>query len=346
MSEDIRSTGVWQDALEMPGALQTTLDDSEGFAEVASFLARSTTRRIVATGNGASYHVAQALWLASLEGNACPIEVVAVPGGLLAKGVFRWREGDVLLAISSSGELRDVIEAIESPGFPHPFAAVTATSQSTIGVTAGAKAMVKITAQRAVTHTQAFCGAVLTCLSMWAEVSSDDGLRRAVAGAPGACERALRSSERWADECFGSVRTPSAAVVLGTWTAWAAALEGALLIKEIARIPCEGVETREGATAAMTSLNATHLALSLPTPGDVLIVEAEEACRARGAQVLKAPGGVGADRRVSPITAFPASLALSVALALRAGWDPDTPEWVPTYYKTARRSSSPTESGP
>ena len=95
----------------------------------------------------------------------------------------------------------------------------------------------------------------------------------------------------------------------------------------------------------MTSLNATHLALSLPTPGDVLIVEAEEACRARGAQVLKAPGGVGADRRVSPITAFPAPHALSVALALRAGWDPDTPEWVPTYYKTARRSSSPTESG-
>ena len=199
--------------------------------------------------------------------------------------------------------------------------------------------MVKIPRQRAVTHTQAFCGAVLACLSIWAEVSSDDCLRRAVAGAPGACERALRSSERWADGSFGSVRTPSAAVVLGTWTAWAAALEGALLIKEIARIPCEGVETREGATAAMTSLNATHLVLTLPTPGDDFIVEAEEICRARGAQVLQAPG-VEADRRVSPITAFPAPLALSVALALRAGWDPDTPAWVPTYYTTARRSSS------
>ena len=114
------------------------------------------------------------------------------------------------------------------------------------------------------------------------------------------------------------MRTPSAAVVLGTWTAWAAALEGALLIKEIARIPCEGVETQEGATAAMTSLNATHLVLTLPTPGDDFIVEAEEICRARGAQVLQAPG-VEADRRVSPITAFPAPLALSVALALRAG---------------------------
>lgn len=339
MSEVIRSTGIWQDALEMPEALQTTLDDSEGFADVASFLRRNGTRRIVASGNGASYYVAQALWLAALEGDRCPLEVVAVPGGLLAKGGFRWREGDVLLAISSSGEFRDVIEAIESPSFPHPFAAVTAKHQSTIGATAGAKAMVKIPRQRAATHTQAFCGAVLTCLSIWADISSDDVLHRAVAEAPGACERALRSSERWADESFDSVKTPSAAVVLGTRTAWAAALEGALLIKEIGRIPCEGVETREGATAAMTALNADHLALSLPTLGDDLIVEAEEICRARGAQVLRAPGGVEADRRVSPITAFPAPLALSVALALRAGWDADNPEWISIYYTTARRLS-------
>lgn len=339
MSEDIRSTGIWQDVLEMPEALQTTIDESEGFADVARLVRRSGTRRIVASGNGASYYVAHALWLAAMEGERCPLEVVAVPSGLLARGRFRWREGDVLLAISSSGEFRDLIEAIESPGFPHPFAAVTAKHESTIGASAGARAMVTIRRQRAVTHTQAFCGAVLTCLSIWAEVSADDLLRRAVAEAPGACERALRSSERWADESFDSVKTPSAAVVLGTGTAWAAALEGALLLKEIGRIPCEGVETREGATAAMTALNADHLALSLPTPGDDLIGEAEEICRARGARVLRAPGGVEADRRVSPITAFPASLALSVALALRAGWDADNPEWISSYATTARRLS-------
>ncbi len=339
MSEDIRSTGIWQDALEMPAALQATLDESEGFADVARLLRRNGTRRLVASGNGASYYVAQALWLAALEGERCPLEVVAVPGGLLAKGRFRWREGDFLLAISSSGEFRDLIEAIEGAGFPHPFAAVTATPESTIWATAGARAMVKITRQTAVTHTQAFCGAVLACLTIWADVSADDVLRRAVAEAPGACERALRSSERWVDEGFEGVKTPSAAVILGTRTAWAAALEGALLIKEIARIPCEGVETREGATAAMTALSAEHLALSLPTPGDDLIVEAEEICRARGAEVLRAPGGVEADRRVSPITAFPAPLALSVALALRAGWDADDPEWISSYYATARRLS-------
>ena len=89
----------------------------------------------------------------------------------------------------------------------------------------------------------------------------------------------------------------------------------------------------------MTALNADHLALSLPTLGDDLIAEAEEICRARGAQVLRAPGGLEADRRVSAITAFPASLALSVALALRSGRDADNPDWISSYYATARRLS-------
>lgn len=322
----------------MPEALQKTLDDSDGFADVVRVLCRKGTRRIVASGNGASYYVALALWLAALEGDRCPLEVVAVPGGLLARGRFRWREGDVLLAISSSGELRDLIEAVETPGFPHPFTAVTASSGSTIATSAAARALVGVPLPRAVTHTHAFCGAVLTCLSIWADITADNSLQRAVAEAPSACERALGSSERWADETFESVKTPSAAVVLGGWTAWAAALEGALLLKEIARIPCEGVETREAATSAMTALGPHHLALSLPTQGDDLIEEAEEICRTRGAEVLRAPGGAEADRRVSPITAFPAPLALSVALARRAGLDTDEPDWISVYERTARKS--------
>jgi fructoselysine-6-P-deglycase FrlB-like protein len=219
----------------MPAALQTTLDVSEGFADVASLFRRSGTRRVVASGNGSSYYVAQAFWLAAMEGERCPLEVVAVPGGLLARGRFRWREGDVLLAISSSGEFRDLIEAIESPGFAHPFAAVTAKHESTIGANAGARAMVTIPRQRAVTHTQAFCGAVLTCLSIWAAVSADDLLRRAVAEVLGHAS-GRSSSERWADESFDSVKHPPRSSGRGLH---GPLLEGALLIKEIGRIPCE-----------------------------------------------------------------------------------------------------------
>ena len=70
-------------------------------------------RRVVASGNGAAYYVAVALWLASLEGPVGP-DVVAVPSGLLARGGFAWRPGDVLLAVSSSGEFRDLVEAVDA----------------------------------------------------------------------------------------------------------------------------------------------------------------------------------------------------------------------------------------
>ena len=339
MSEDIRETGIWQDNCELPRALQATLDEAEGFEEVARLLTRPGVRRIVASGNGASYYVAHALWLAALESDRYPVEVVAVPGGLIAKGRFRWREGDVLLAISSSGEFRDVIEAIESESFPHPFAAVTANAGSTIGTAAGARAVVKIARQRAVTHTQAFCGAVAVSLAIWAEISNDDALRRVLAGAAEAAEESRTATEAWFDESFDELATPDAVVTFGTGPAWAAALEAALLVKEIARIPCEGVETREGATATMTALLADHLVLSLPTREDPLIEEAENVCRALGAPVARAPGGTGADPRLAPVTAFSAPLALSVELALRRGWNPDNPEWIETYYTTARRPS-------
>jgi fructoselysine-6-P-deglycase FrlB-like protein len=339
MSEQIRSTGIWQDVAEMPASLQATLDAAIGFAEVVDLLKRTDIRRIVASGNGASYYVAQAFWLAALEGDHDDVEVVAVPGGLIAKGLFRWRTGDALLAVSSSGEFRDIVEAIEHTRFQQPVAAVTATPDSTIADTATARAVVHIGPQRAVTHTQAFCGAVTACLAIWAEVADDRMLSLAVSDVPEVCERSLAMTERWVGESLMEMPTPSAAIAFGTGPAWAAALEDALLVKEIARVPCEGAETREAATAGMTALRPDHLALSLPIRDDPLIREAEEICRRRGAYVLRAPGGAEADRRLAAIATFPAALALSVELALRAGLDTDNPEWIETYYTTARRSS-------
>src|SRR4051812_9346611 len=173
-------TGLAQDVSELPDALAATLEARDGFDEVASLLGADDVRRIVATGNGAAYYVAVALWLASLEGRAGP-ELVAVPSGLVARGAFVWRPGDALLAVSSSGEFRDLVEAVDA-GAPSPYAAITATPGSTLGSRAGARAVVTVFQQRAVTHTQAFCGAVAAALAVWAELTADASLRDALAG--------------------------------------------------------------------------------------------------------------------------------------------------------------------
>jgi fructoselysine-6-P-deglycase FrlB-like protein len=331
-------TGLWRDTVQIPESVVATLDAAVGFGDVAALLTMPGTRRVVVSGNGASYYAAMAMWLAALEGSRSPVEVVPIPAGLLARDAFRWREGDVLLALSSSGESRDLVEAVESSRLPKPFATVTADPSASIPRWAGAVAVTAVSDPGAITHTQAFCGAVVATLAIWSVATQDASLADALAEAPAACERAIRRTVLWAEEAFDSITQPPAAVAFGTGPAWAAALEGALLLKEVSRIPCEGSETREGATTAMTGLLPQHLAISLPVQDDPLIEEAEDVCRSIPCQLLRAPGGEEGDRRLAAVTAFPPMAALGIDLALRGGWDVDNPAWFSRYEATARRT--------
>jgi fructoselysine-6-P-deglycase FrlB-like protein len=328
-------TGLWQDVSELPDSLAATIAAREGVEDVAALLGAEEVRRVVATGNGAAYYVAVALWLASLEGRGGP-DIVAVPSGLVARGAFGWRPGDALLAISSSGEFRDLVEAVDA-GAPLPYAAITASAGSTLGSRAGARALVAVSHQRAVTHTQAFCGAVAAALAVWAEVTDDRGLRDAVARVPDESAFAVEAAGRWVEGAAG-VDAP-VAVAFGSGPAWAAALEAALLLKEVAGVPAEGVETREGATSTMMALQPGHLAFSLPTGDDPLLDEAEAICRGRGATVTRAPVVEGADRRLAAITSFPAAAALGERIGIERGLDVDRPAWTDAYYRVARTSA-------
>ena len=111
-------TGLWADVRELPGALGATLDAAEGVAEAAALLRDGGVERIVATGNGAAYYVAHALWLAALEGAPGGPPIVAVPCGVAVRDRFRWEPGDAVLAVSSSGEFRDVVELAQRGGRP------------------------------------------------------------------------------------------------------------------------------------------------------------------------------------------------------------------------------------
>jgi fructoselysine-6-P-deglycase FrlB-like protein len=330
-------TGLWRDVTELPSSLAATLEDRTGVGEVAALLGADGVRRVVASGNGAAYYVAVALWLASLDEPAGP-EVVAVPSGLLARGAFAWRPGDALLAVSSSGEFRDLVEAVEA-GAPTPYAAVTANAGSTLGARAEARALVSVANQRAVTHTQAFCGAVVAAHGIWAEVTSDSALDAALRRLPEELESTIARARTWVVDEMDKVDA-EAAIAFGSGPAWAGALEAALLLKEVAGIPAEGVETREGATSAMMALRPGALALSLPTGiEDPLLAEAEEICAGRGATVLRAPVGETADRRLAAVSTFPAAAALSARLGIERGLDVDRPAWTEAYYRVARRTA-------
>jgi len=334
--DGFESSTLWQETCILPRTLERTLAAADGFDEVAT-LVRSA-ERVVVTGNGAAYYVALALWLASLETTASQRpSVVAVPAGLVARGALAWRNGDAMLAVSSSGELRDAIEALEA-GAPRPYATITSTPDSTIGSGAAAAALVEVESQNGTTHTQAFAGNIAAALAVWSRVTDDEKLAEALAGVPEVVAVALEQAPGFAADALMRLGDVSAGIVFGSGPAWAAASEAALLLKEVARVPAEGMETREGATTGMYALRSGHAVLSLPAgpAPDPLLEEAERTCAATGATVLRAPGGMSADRRLAAITTFPAALALPIALGLRAGYDVDHPAWTDAYYATAR----------
>jgi glutamine---fructose-6-phosphate transaminase (isomerizing) len=327
-------TRLWRDARGIPEVLAATLDEREGFAELAALVRAETTRRVVVTGNGAAYYVGLTLQCAALAGRAGP-EVLALPAGLLAGGDVAWREGDVVLVVSSSGELRDVLAVRDR--LPRPLAVLTATPGSSLGRAADVPAVTRVRNTSGATHTQSLLANHAAVLAVWAEVTGDDSLRDAVAATPELCRTAVEQAPDWARQALDGVGLPVAAATFGTGAAWPAALEAALLLKEVAGVPAEGMETREGATSGMYALRPGHLVVALPSgPADPLAEEATQVCRGTGATVLALPGGRSGDRRVASLTTFPSALALAAALGGRAGIDVDDPDWQAAYYATTR----------
>lgn len=324
-------TGLWADVRELPAALDATLEAAEGVVEAARLL--RGRERIVATGNGAAYYVAHALWLASLESAGAGPPIVVVPCGIAVREQFRWQPGDAVLAVSSSGRFRDVVEIAERAG-GRPCVALTASADSPLAAASSAAVVQHVFGQRAVTHTQAVAGAYASGLALWAAVTGDDELSALLDGVGDAAERSVADAEAWVPD----VGSPAAAIAVGGGPAWAAAMELALMLKEVSRIPAEGVETREGATSASFGLDRGHLMVSLDPEGDADGDEAVRMCAAAGALTLRLPG-TGGDARLAPITTLPAAAALSAELALAAGHAVDRPAWTDAYYETARSAT-------
>ena len=307
----------------LPGSLERTLAAADELNAAALALGRA--RRVLAVGNGASHYAGVTAALAALE---TPVDLQAVPSGLIRR--LRRRDGDATLAVSVSGEFRDLVEALDA--LPRPLVAVTAQPGSSLGRAADVVIPLAVEEHPTETHPQDYCNAALACLALLALLADDGELQRMLATVPELVARTAAEARDW----LPPVERPEAAVCAGHGAAWAGALELALLLKEIARVPAEGLETREAATSALTGMHDRCLGVLLASRGDPFAAEAVELWRTAGAAVLEVPFGAALDPRVVPIVSFPAGAELAIALAERAGLDADHPWWIDAYLSTAR----------
>ena len=238
------------------------------------------------------------------------------------------------------------LEVAEHPDLPRPFGLITAEADSPLARCAGMSALVTVKHQRAVTHSQAYLGSAVVLLDLIGRLAGDGPLRRAVTEVPELLARQLAAAPEWSADALAKVGdgVPRAAIAFGSGPSWAAAQEAALLLKEVAAIQTEGVETREGATTAMYALDDAHLVLALAQQGDRLVEEAAAVCKSRGAGVITSPWVAGTDRRLGLVGHFLYPLALSIDLAVTQGLSPDHPPWYAAYVATARRTPLSEES--
>jgi fructoselysine-6-P-deglycase FrlB-like protein len=232
-----------------------------------------------------------------------------------------------------SGEFRDLVEAVADELLPRPLVVVTATPDSTLARAADTVVPLAVEEHDTETHPQDFCNAAVACLALLARLTSDRVLRELLERTPADVAATAAAVSDW----LPTLERPEAAVCAGHGAAWAGALELALLLKEIARVPAEGLELREAATSALTGLHDRCLVVGLASGGDPFLAEAKRLWRSSGAAYVEIPFGAELDPRVVPVVAFPAGAALAVALAQQAGLDADHPWWVDAYLSTARR---------
>ena len=293
---------------------------------------------IVATGNGAAYYVAHALWLASLEGDGGRPADRRRPLRARRARALPLAPGDAVLAVSSSGEFRDVVEIAARAG-ARPCVAITADAGSSLAAAATAT---RAAARRRPARGDAHPGAVRAptragsrCGPRSPATPSSPRVRRERAGGRRARGRRRRGVGGRRRSRASPPRAPPSSSAAAP--AWAAALELALMLKEISRIPAEGVETREGATSAMFGL--------APRPPDGLARPGGRPARRRGAAPVR--GGrrddaAAARRRRRATRGSRRSRRCPPPPRSRPGWrwpaghDVDRPTWTDAYYETAR----------
>lgn len=315
----------------MPETISVTLDEAQAVLGEVQQRSREA-RRIVFTGNGASLYAAMAGWLESVTGpkDGSPLWM---PAGLLRASGPHLGPDDVVIAVSTSGELRDLVELCQDPN-PPQVVALTAHPDSTIGRAANVVVQLRVRSQSAVTHTQAYASATAAALVIGAGIA--DKPTSHVLDAQ-LSQRVARALEQVRADLVHESRRFRSVVCAGAGRNWPAALQAALMVRELAALPAEGVEAREGVTSSLAVLGPDTLVVVIGHPQDVPANEVEQLAGERGAALIRMPTS---DSPAAPLEAFAPSLHLAIELALHLGMDVDQPHWYGDYLRVARQSGS------
>jgi glucosamine--fructose-6-phosphate aminotransferase (isomerizing) len=325
---------------EQPAVLARLLQ--EGWPDAQRFamdLARAAHLTLVARGssdNAATY----GKYL--FESVAGLVTASAAPSLVTRYDAAPSFSGGAVIAISQSGSSPDVAAVVRAARADGAFTmALTNSARSRLAREAGATFLLRCGPERAIAATKTYtasCLALALLASATAQARDRSGL--SLAGVVEAVREAAER-ERDAARLAGRIGRGKMLVVLGRGYDYAAALEGALKIKELARVWAEPYSTADFAHGPRTLLEKGTPVLLFASRGATM-AEAKRMVASlaeRGARVYAITNDEGLAERcddavllVSPVSEALAPIALSVVaqhvaahVARRHGRDPERP---------------------
>jgi len=332
---------------ETPNAIRSTLNEARASAKQAAKEIRSRNpRRIFVIGNGTSLYTSMAATYTArlLAGPDDPL-VLAFPAGDFRYFTPAIHPDDVIIGMSASGEFRDVLSVFERlrgkcllVGITHvPGSSLTRLTDHIL-FSGGGPSQVPVMTKTYASTLTALHMLLLEIFSAPANYFDE------LATIADLCEAALVEAKKIIPDLVSVVSKFEHAFYFGAGNAYAASLEGALKMKEMAILHAEGSETWEMASGPATVVSEKSLCVALYTEEETDSSTADTASHARqwGARVLEvgptaSTGDWHLPVQASAVPSF-SSLALIPPLALLAyrtararGYNPDKPAWRDRY---------------
>ena len=336
---------------EEPEAIRRTLTTSRPAARrVAERLRTNQTSRLFLIGNGTSFHTCLA-GASEYRRHARPEDPAVVP---MTAGEFityppAFGAADALIAVSASGEFRDVIQAVErvkgqmlTIGIIHVAESTLAHAADEVIVSDGGPSRVPV-------MTKTFASTLVATQLLLAELLSDDDGNTFVESASEAADQAasaIMSASVAVDSLARRLKDFEHVFVVGAGAGSIAAMEAALKLKEMSLVHAEAAEAWEMESGAATIIGGgtAVIALALEGSGKATVTNVARHAADWGAHVIGVadaplfdgsdllPVPAAASEAHSSLVAVPPVALLAYVLGGQRGATPDNPAWVSRYH--------------
>jgi glucosamine--fructose-6-phosphate aminotransferase (isomerizing) len=283
-------TGYLRDILDQPDALRDTLAAFSDFPSVRPFaerLASGDLRRVVLTGMGSSYHALHPLAL-TLIARGLQVQMLET-SELIHYAPALLDSRTLVVVVSQSGRSAEVIGLLERTHGRVPLVGVTNTADSPLAAQSDAVLLTRPGDEFSVSS-KTYIAALAALAWLGDALAGQDTLatRRALDVAPDALKHYLTPWTDYLDTLCKQLASIRYLVLAGRGPSLAAVGTGALIIKESAHFPAEG----------LSSAAFRHGPLEMVAPDVFVLVfsgaATTAALNARLADDVRAAGGLAA----------------------------------------------------